>query len=86
MGKRKNSNKVSKNEYSKFIISTIVLMNIVFTIAVLICFLRTGTEPTALIGAWFSFTTVELWSLSKIKRKKIDKEIKEYKYNNEEWG
>jgi hypothetical protein len=41
----------------------------------MILFLKKGSEPVALIGAWFSFTTVELWNLAKIKTKKIDKEI-----------
>ncbi|MDU5274376.1 MAG: hypothetical protein E6163_00485 [Peptoniphilus lacydonensis] len=34
-------------------------------------------EPSTLIGAWFSFTTVELWQLARIKKEKIRKEIKE---------
>jgi len=42
---------------------------------IMILFLKKGSEPVALIGAWFSFTTVELWNLAKIKRHKIDKEI-----------
>lgn len=85
---RRNSSrrirKKKKNEYSKMIVSLIVIMNIIFTIAVFYCFVLTGTEPAVLIGAWFSFTTIELWSLSRIQNKKIEKEIKEYQYN--EWG
>jgi hypothetical protein len=39
--------------------------------AVLFVFLRVGSEPTALVAAWFSFTTVELWALSGITKTKI---------------
>nr|DAX73350.1 MAG TPA: hypothetical protein [Caudoviricetes sp.] len=49
----------------------------IFTVAILISFWKTGMEPSTLIGAWFSFTTVELWQLARIKKEKIRKEIKE---------
>lgn len=39
-------------------------------------FLRVGSEPSTLIGAWFAFTTGELWALSSIKRKEIEDERK----------
>ena len=65
----------AKKEYSKIIVSAIIIVNIIFTIGIMILFLKKGSEPVALIGAWFSFTTVELWNLAKIKTKKIDKEI-----------
>ena len=61
----------SRNIFSKFIIILVVLMNIGFTLAVLYIFRRVGSEPTALIAAWFSFTTGELWMLSSIKKHKI---------------
>lgn len=67
-------------KFSKFLVGAIVIMNIVFTVAVLGVFLRTGAEPTVLVGAWFAFTTGELWILGKIKREKIKKgEVKEEK-------
>ena len=61
-------------KFDKKIVTAIVTLNVVFTVAVLYVFLKTSSEPTALVAAWFSFTTVELWSLSKIKRAKINKE------------
>ena len=64
-----------KKEYSKIIVSAIIVVNIIFTIGIMMLFLKKGSEPVALISAWFSFTTVELWNLAKIKRHKIDKEI-----------
>lgn len=66
-----------KNKFSKFIVAAVVLLNTVFTIGVLYVFLRTGAEPTVLIGCWFSFTTGELWMLSSIKKNKIKKEEEE---------
>jgi len=49
------------------------LLNTVFTVAVLVIFNRTGAEPTALIAAWFGFTTVELWALAGIKKREIER-------------
>ncbi len=48
-------------------------MNVMFTIAILYVFNHTGNEPSALISAFFAFTTVELWSLAGIKKKKIER-------------
>lgn len=55
-------------KFSKWIVSLVILLNVVFTGAVLYTFFKVGSEPAVLIGSWFGFTTVELWSLSKIKR------------------
>ena len=54
--------------FSKFIVFLVVLLNTAFAATVLYIFRETGTEPTALIAAFFAFTTGELWLLSKIKR------------------
>lgn len=67
-----------KNSFSKFIVGFVIVINVLFTIAVLKIFLKTASEPTALIGAWFGFTTVELWQLAKIKQKKVEKEKNTY--------
>ncbi len=62
------------NNFSKKIVALVLILNIAFTIAILYLFYRIGSEPTSLIVAWFSFTTVELWSLSKITREKVKSE------------
>lgn len=72
MAKKKSEKK--KNIFSKFIVSFVISLNVLFTLAVLIIFLKTSTEPSSLIVAWFSFTTVELWSLAGIKKAKEKKE------------
>lgn len=77
--------KKGKGQYSKALVSLILLLNIVFTIAVFFVFARTGSEPSTLITTWFSFTTVELWSLARIKKKKIDREINELKYGGSDY-
>lgn len=59
-------------QYSKLIVALVILLNVGFTGAVLYLFLRTGSEPTALIAAWFAFTTGELWLLASIRKKKMD--------------
>ena len=70
------SNK-KKGRFSKRVVSMVILLNVLFTVGIMYIYLRTGSEPTTLIGCWFSFTTIELWELSKIKRnngKEIDEE------------
>jgi len=69
MNKRKK-----KNRFSKFIVTLVILLNILFTAAVLYIFMKTGSEPMTLIGCWFAFTTGELWMLSSIKKSKVKKE------------
>lgn len=59
------------NNFSKKIVALVLFLNIAFTIAILYLFYRIGSEPASLIVAWFSFTTVELWSLSNITREKV---------------
>jgi Na+(H+)/acetate symporter ActP len=54
--------------FSKIIVAAVIAMNALFAIAVLAVFWHTGNEPGVLVGAWFTFTTGELWTLGKIKR------------------
>jgi hypothetical protein len=58
-------------KFSKWIVSLVILLNVCFTTAVLFLFLKVGSEPTALIAAWFAFTTGELFMLSGIKKTEI---------------
>ena len=67
MAKRKKK----KGRFSKGIVTFIIIANIAFTAAILYVFLKTSCEPTALVGSWFAFTTVELWQLANIKKQKV---------------
>ncbi|WP_051688309.1 hypothetical protein [Desulfofalx alkaliphila] len=58
-------------QFSKVIVTAVVILNVVFTAAVLYAFLQVGSEPTALIAAWFAFTTGELFMLANIKKRKL---------------
>ena len=58
-------------KFSKIIVSLVVFLNVVFTMAVLYPFLKIGSEPITLISCWFAFTTGELLMLSSIKKKEI---------------
>jgi len=60
-------------KFSKAIVSLVILLNAAFTVAVLFIFYRISAEPVTLIGAWFGFTTVELWALAGIKKREIEK-------------
>jgi hypothetical protein len=64
-------------KFSKLIVTLVILLNAAFTIAALYIFYRIGAEPTARIGAWFGFTTVELWALAGIRKKKMEGEYHE---------
>lgn len=59
--------------YSKIIVALVILLNALFTTAVLYIFREVGNEPATLISAWFVFTTGELLALASIKRKEMDK-------------
>ena len=59
-------------KFSKLIVTLVILLNVTFAVAVLYTFYRVGAEPTTLIGAWFGFTTIELWALAGIKKKEIE--------------
>lgn len=61
----------SKKEFSKQVVALVVFLNVAFAAAVLTVFWHTGSEPSALVAAWFTFTTGELWMLSSIKKSKI---------------
>lgn len=64
---------MKKGNFSKGVVALIIIFNIIFTAATLIVFAMTGNEPVALVGAWFAFTTGELWLLSGIKKQKLKK-------------
>jgi len=57
-------------EYSKAVVTCIILANIFFAAAILAVFWHTGSEPTVLVASWFAFTTGELWALKDIKKEK----------------
>ncbi len=58
-------------KFSKWVVALVIAMNGAFAIAVLYIFLKIGSEPSTLIGAWFAFTTGELWALAGIKKKEL---------------
>lgn len=68
--------------FSKLVVALVILLNVCFTVAVLYTFLQVGSEPTALVGAWFAFTTVELWALAGIKKREIDVERREMEWKD----
>lgn len=53
------------------IVLLVIILNVVFTAAVLLDFWHTKEEPTTLIVSWFTFTTGEIWALASIKKRKI---------------
>ena len=77
---KRKKNKRQKNRFSKFIVTVVIFLNILFTTAVLYTFLKVGSEPMTLIGCWFAFTTGELWMLSSIKKSKVKKEGENSEY------
>lgn len=61
-------------KYSKVIVVLVILLNVGFVYFISELMKVVGFEPTSLIVAWFSFTTVELWSLASITKKKVETE------------
>lgn len=61
-------------KFSKLIVITIIFMNVVFTGIILYMFWVKGMEPSVLVGAWYAFTTGELWALSNITKAKKGRE------------
>lgn len=66
--------KKKEGRFSKRIVTLVILLNAIFTAATLYVFLKVGSEPIVLIGAWFAFTTGELWMLASIKKKEVKTE------------
>ena len=62
--------KKKQGRFSKRIVSLVIFLNVIFSVAVLCVFLKTSSEPTVLVGCWFAFTTGELWMLSSIKKER----------------
>ena len=69
-----NKAKKKDGQFSRKIVTLVILLNVIFTSAVLYIFLKVGSEPTALIVAWFAFTTGELFLLAGIKKTEIREE------------
>lgn len=66
--------KKNKRDFSKTVVALVIALNIIFAAAVLIVHWHTGNEPSALVVAWFAFTTGELSILGSIKKSKIKKD------------
>lgn len=58
----------SVNKFSKRVVVSVILLNVLFVAGILIVYWHTRSEPTTLIVSWFAFTTGELWALAGIKR------------------
>lgn len=70
---RKRKNLKKKKDFSKLVVSYLLITNIIFTIAVFYAFVKTnGSEPVALITAWFGHNTAEMVNLMLIKKKKVE--------------
>lgn len=61
-------------KFASIVVLAVIGLNVWFTREIIALVRDISYEPTALVAAWFAFTTGELWCLSSIKRKKIEKE------------
>lgn len=58
--------------FSKKMVTLIIVLNMLAFVVLVWAFVQTnGSEPTVLTGSWFSFTTVQLWLLADIRKKKM---------------
>lgn len=53
-------------KFSKVIVITVIILNVLFASAVLFIFYKKGAEPTRLIELWYGTMTVELVALARI--------------------
>ena len=54
--------------YTKKIVAVVIVLAVIFTVATLWVFVKTGgNEPTVLVASVFAFLTSELWNLARIK-------------------
>lgn len=60
-----------EGDFSKGIVTLVLTVACIFTVAILVLFARTGAEPATLISCFFAGVIAELWSLAGIKKKKI---------------
>lgn len=60
--------------FSSKIVIMVIVLNVLFTLAVLAVSWHTGQGLDSLVVGWFAFTGTELWTLGKIKRDKIGKD------------
>lgn len=63
-------------KFSNLVVVAVIIMNLWYTREVLESFRIVGSEPTVLTGAFFAFTTGELWMLKEIKKVKVTGEAK----------
>jgi len=59
-----------KDNFTKHLVVFIIFLNIVFAIAIMWLVFLTSYEPSALVVAFYSFTTVQLWNMAFIKKQK----------------
>lgn len=72
-GKQEKYIESESGSYSKSILSKIFRDYRIFVLLVLYAFIKTGNEPTVLVGAVTGFLSIEVWQLARIKIKEIDK-------------
>lgn len=63
-------------KFASTVVLIVIGLNVWFADRVFDVIEKTGIEPTVITPLWFAFTTGELWMLKDIKKKKIDKEVK----------
>ena len=62
---------MKKGQYSKWLITAIVLLNVAFGFGVLWAMKGGAAEPVVLIKEWFKWTTIELGASAGVKVTKI---------------
>ena len=70
-----------QHDLDKYLIFSFVTL-ILFTIAILIIFAVTGSEPTVLVGCFFTAFGGEIFACARIKKFKLHNEIKLAKEDN----
>lgn len=66
---------MKKGQYSKWLIPIVIVLNVGFSVGIVIAMKMGAEEPTTLVNRWFDWTTVEILVLFGIKAGKIGKDV-----------
>lgn len=70
--------------FTKMLVIFIILANFIYAWRIIVLAQQGGLEPNALTVAFYGFTTVQLWNMATIRKKKEETKQEEIKYNEQE--
>ena len=69
--------KKPKTKFSKKIVTLCIMLVVIFTPLFIYAFIKVGSEPIAIVGAFYGFITAELFKLADLKKDENKKKKEE---------